>query len=575
MEETAFCFYNVVPCSPGQEKLLADQMIVLEERTGIRIALYTLTLHPEGFPASRKAEYLTDSYRRFSSALAGSRVRPGVLHQSILGHWPRVDGNEEAWTRTINIEGEAARFCPLDPQYRQYIFNTIAALAKEKPCFFLGDDDIRGFSPHAECFCPLHTAEYNRRTGNSFTPGRIPAGSAEQNAEIMYEAVLRLLAELPSQKLTQVKAIGLTGQMHSVVLWNNSEVSPIVTWQDKRASVAGHLEEFRSLSGRPLSDGFGASTLAELARQNGLKQWLYAASPADWLAVRLTGIPEPVMDPTFAASWGIYDSGSGMRDSKAAAALDIPEYLLPRIVPSGSRVGRTRNVPGIPDGIPVIAPFGDNQASVLGTAQELEQELFLTLGTGAQLSLVVTSEQAAKWQIPAAVELRPFLNGRQLAVTAPLCGGRAWTWLGDSVNAFLTSLGLDPLPEKSLLDRLDALALESEDSAGLLVAPHFLGERHAPSERGSITGITLQNFTLPHLARALATGIVHSLGGSFPPELYQSRKRVVGSGNCVRFCQSIQREIELQFQLPLEIRSIREEAAVGAAKLAVQSASRD
>ena len=327
-------------------------------------------------------------------------------------------------------------------------------------------------------------------------------GCAEQNAEIMYEAVLRLLAELPSQKLTQVKAIGLTGQMHSVVLWNDSAVSPIVTWQDKRASVAGHLEEFRSLSGHLLSDGFGAVTLAELVRQNGLRPWLYAASPADWLAVRLSGRMEPVMDPTFAASWGIYDSGSGVWDYEAAAALNIPEYLLPRIVPSGSMVGRTRNVPGIPDGIPVIAPFGDNQASVLGTAQKLEQELFLTLGTGAQLSLVVTSEQIAKWQIPAAVELRPFLNGRQLAVTAPLCGGRAWTWLGDSVNAFLTSLGLDPLPGKSLLDRLDALALESEDSAGLLVAPHFLGERHAPSERGCITGITLQNFTLPHLARS-------------------------------------------------------------------------
>ncbi len=82
----------------------------------------------------------------------------------------------------------------------------------------------------------------------------------------MYEAVLRLLAELPSQKLTQVKAIGLTGQMHSVVLWNDSAFSPIVTWQDKRASVAGHLEEFRSLSGHLLSDGFGAVTLAELVR---------------------------------------------------------------------------------------------------------------------------------------------------------------------------------------------------------------------------------------------------------------------------------------------------------------------
>ena len=80
-------------------------------------------------------------------------------------------------------------------------------------------------------------------------------GCAEQNAEIMYEAVLRLLAELPSQKLTQVKAIGLTGQMHSVVLWNNSEVSPIVTWQDKRASAAGHLEEFRSSAFRWFRSG--------------------------------------------------------------------------------------------------------------------------------------------------------------------------------------------------------------------------------------------------------------------------------------------------------------------------------
>lgn len=232
-------------------------------------------------------------------------------------------------------------------------------------------------------------------------------------------------------------------------------------------------------------------------------------------------------------------------------------------------------MPGIPDEIPVIAPFGDNQASVLGTAQELEQELFLTPGTCAQLSLVVIPEQVANWQIPSSVELRPFLNGKQLAVTAPLCGGRAWAWRGDSVNAFLTSLGLEPLPEKSLLDRLDALALESEAETGLRVAPHFLGERYDSSERGSINGITLQNFTLPHLARALATGIVHNLGDSFPLELYQSRKRVVGSGNCVRFCRSIQREIELQFQLPLEIRSVREEAAVGAAKLAGQAVCRN
>lgn len=127
------------------------------------------------------------------------------------------------------------------------------------------------------------------------------------------------------------------------------------------------------------------------------------------------------------------------------------------------------------------------------------------------------------------------------------------------------------MPEKLLLDRLDALALEVDGESAPVVAPHFLGERHNPAEFGSITGITLENFTLPNLARGLAAGIVRNLGGSFPPEFYRNRERVVGSGNCVRFCGSIRREIERQFDLPLEIRSVREEAAVGAARLAARS----
>ena len=173
MKESAkdiFRFYNIVPCNPGREKQQARDVIELEARTGIDIALYSLTLHPEGFPARKKADLLIGSYRKFSRALQGSRVRPGVLIQSILGHWARVDKDEEKWTRTIDLDGEIKRFCPLDENFRNYIFETVAALAKEKPCFILGDDDIRGFSPKAECFCKRHTAEFNRRTGKHFTP---------------------------------------------------------------------------------------------------------------------------------------------------------------------------------------------------------------------------------------------------------------------------------------------------------------------------------------------------------------------------------------------------------------------
>ena len=165
-----FRFYNIVPCNIGREKQQAKDVIELEAKTGINIALYCLTLHPEGLPARKKADLLIESYRKFSQELKGSRVKSGVLLQSILGHWARVDKKEEKWTRTIDLDGDVKRFCPLDKHFRDYVFETVAALAKEKPCFILGDDDIRLFSPKAECFCKLHTAEFNRRTGKHFTP---------------------------------------------------------------------------------------------------------------------------------------------------------------------------------------------------------------------------------------------------------------------------------------------------------------------------------------------------------------------------------------------------------------------
>lgn len=165
-----FQFFNVVPCSVGTEELAAKDSIELFEKTGINVALYWVSVHPEGRPAYEKVARLTESFRKFKTALKGSGVRPGILLQSILGHWIRVDDSEEPWEQSINLNGKTVRFCPLDPRFRKYIFDTVAGFAKEKPCFILGDDDIRTFfGAVSECFCPLHTAEFNRRMGTNFT----------------------------------------------------------------------------------------------------------------------------------------------------------------------------------------------------------------------------------------------------------------------------------------------------------------------------------------------------------------------------------------------------------------------
>lgn len=164
-----FTMYNIIPFSPGREEVAAKDVKEYTQRTGNRIVLYSLTLHPEGKPATLKVDAAVESYGKFAKLLEGTDVRPGILLQAILGHWPRVDKDVEPWQRTIRIDGAVGRFCPLDDRFRNYIRTTAAKLGSCRPCLVLTDDDVRSFSPKAECFCPLHVAEFNRRAGTKHT----------------------------------------------------------------------------------------------------------------------------------------------------------------------------------------------------------------------------------------------------------------------------------------------------------------------------------------------------------------------------------------------------------------------
>ena len=135
-DAAGFTLYNVVPFSPGNEDVAAADANEYFERTGNDLVLYSLTLHPEGRPAIDKVRRYIDSFRRFKVKLAaagGGRhpVRAGILVQSILGHWPRVDKDVEDWMRTVDAKGKVVRFCPIDPGFSQYIADTFTLLAKE------------------------------------------------------------------------------------------------------------------------------------------------------------------------------------------------------------------------------------------------------------------------------------------------------------------------------------------------------------------------------------------------------------------------------------------------------------
>ena len=186
-------FLNIAPYSPGNEAQLARDMEEYVRRSGNSIVLYSLTMHPEGFPATEKAEKIIASYRKLKAELQGTDVKLGILFQSLIGHWPRTDKNIEPWTRTINVDGKEVRFCFFDDNFKNYLRYIITTLAKEDPCLILTDDDVRVFSPRAECFCPLHTAEFNRRMNTNFTSDALrEAVTASAPGEPIYDAFLKL-----------------------------------------------------------------------------------------------------------------------------------------------------------------------------------------------------------------------------------------------------------------------------------------------------------------------------------------------------------------------------------------------
>jgi sedoheptulokinase len=202
-------------------------------------------------------------------------------------------------------------------------------------------------------------------------------------------------------------------------------------------------------------------------------------------------------------------------------------------------------------------------------SKSAEKDIYLTVGTGAQLSVVIPASAAGQ-KLPESVDPRPFPGGGFLAVAAPLCGGQAFAWLVKSVKAMSAELGLGELKEDDLYPKIDALAMACPPGSGLKISPNFLGERHAPDIRGAVSGLTLGNLSIGAAARALAEGIMMNMRSMTPAEFFAGRETVVGSGNALRRLAVMRRAAEDVFGLPLVMPDTREEAASGAALLAAK-----
>ena len=358
-------------------------------------------------------------------------------------------------------------------------------------------------------------------------------------------------------------AIGLSGQMHGI-LYTDSDgcaVSPLYTWQDSRGDVTDKdgwsaVSLAKETCSAPAAAGYGWITHLYNMR-HGLvpDDASKICSAADYFGMRLTGRKTPLLHDSIAASFGFWDIYENRFEQPAMEKLGIDGSLIPETSSGMEILGEWQ-------GIPVCTALGDSQAAFLGTAGQEKDVLLLNMGTGGQacmLSDTVCAEDA--------VETRPFLDGQYLLAGASLCGGRAYAVLERFFREYVAAAAGKEESQYALMEKLADEAEKGGSGCPLQTETLFAGTRTDPKRRGSITGLSEDNFQPGFFIRSVMEGMVRELY-----EMYLAMgipaKRAVCSGNGFRKNKTLIRIAGEITNLPVSLSPCEEEAACGAAEAA-------
>ena len=317
----------------------------------------------------------------------------------------------------------------------------------------------------------------------------------------------------------QIRAIGITNQRETSVLWDRATSEPIhnaIVWQCRRTTdrcaelrAAGYEDMVRERTGLVLDPYFSGTKAAwtlehvEGARARAEAGELAFGTLDTYLVWRLTAGTAHITDVTNASRTMIMDIHRGTWDEELAQMLGLPMAILPRIASSSEVYGETRGVGFLPDGIPVAGIAGDQQAALFGQACFEPGQAKSTYGTGSFV-LMNTGEKAPKsdngllttiaWKIGDG----PTIYALEGSV---FIAGAAVQWLRDELQI------IDSAPE------VERLANSVEDAGGVWMVPAFAGlgaPYWDPEARGAILGLT-RGSNRGHIARATLEGIAHQV----------------------------------------------------------------
>jgi xylulokinase len=310
-----------------------------------------------------------------------------------------------------------------------------------------------------------------------------------------------------------VDAVGLTGQMHGLVLLDSADrvIRPAILWNDQRTGAecdqiraAIGFKRLVALTGNDALTGFTAPKLAWV-RDHEPDAWARAAHvllPKDYVRLHLTG--EHAMDKADGSGTLLFDLAARGWAAEMLSALGIdPAWMPPTIEGpevTGMVTAAAAAATGLRAGTPVMAGGGDQAANAVGVGAVAPGRPALSLGTSG----VVFAATDAPIYEPAG-RVHAFCHavpGRWHLMSVMLSAAGSLRWFRDALA-----------PGESFGDLAASAGEVGPGADGVLFLPYLTGERSPhpdPLARGAFVGLTLAH-DRRHLTRAVLEGVAFGL----------------------------------------------------------------
>ena len=343
---------------------------------------------------------------------------------------------------------------------------------------------------------------------------------SEQNPREWWDAVtvsIRSALEQAGLRGEQIGAVGLTGQMHGLVLLDESGevLRPAILWNDQRTQsqcdeIHARIgrQKFIQITGNVALTGFTAPKILWV-KEN--EPDVYAKAkhvllPKDYIRYMLTG--DYAMDKADGAGTVLFDLKSRDWSEEVLAALEIPRAWMPKTFEGPECTGQVSqeaaSLTGLKAGTPVVAGGGDQAAQAVGVGAVEPGIVGLTVGTSGVVFATTPS---------ALIEPEGRLHAFCHAVPG------LWHFMG----VMLSAAGSLQWYRDTLAPHMsfDELLKEAEEipggSEGLQFLPYLSGERTPhpdPLARSAFIGLTIRHHR-GHMTRAVLEGVSFGLKDSF------------------------------------------------------------